>query len=516
MRARSVAFGAFMLIELVGCVPAHYVDGVRFVAEQHGARSADSLAVAGRGYLRFDLPLQSDLDDVLAGDRLETMQLEGMQVIEAANALAIRTTNNEIDRLPPAGLGQLVRRYGFTNAPADTEQRREFLKKKYQSRSQELAKRDIAKLDGARSVGSARRLLTGIRSGIEPPAGDRGKLSRVLIAAPLFLPAAIGAEIADAEAAERDVTFDFERVVVYEPPVDAGPPNAAALASADLESLARWYAPVFVQQVLADASYEPTSDRIGRVALGGESDNIRVSIETADPVVYWTCAQAKVGKRRYDQLIYVAWYPRRPALVANDPQAGDIDGVVVRITLDSSRRPAIYEFVRSCGCFHTLWVAEFVEAAARAEFGKPAGSQQFAVQRAGASRDLFMPALVADDGSRPHRPEAFVTAGDHLLVGIHPQRDESPSYVVEETLPYTLTPYENLTRLPLGDGIASMFGNDGLVHNTGRAEGWLLAPTGMLSAGQPRQIGTMKIRMDAYDYDDPRLLDRNLRLPQKF
>jgi hypothetical protein len=68
----------------------------------------------------------------------------------------------------------------------------------------------------------------------------------------------------------------------------------------------------------------------------------------------------------------------------------------------------------------------------------------------------------------------------------------------------------------LGDGVASMFGGDGLVHNAGRGEGWLLAPTGMLSAGQTRQLGTMKIRMDAYDYDDPRLLERNLRLPDGF
>jgi hypothetical protein len=61
-----------------------------------------------------------------------------------------------------------------------------------------------------------------------------------------------------------------------------------------------------------------------------------------------------------------------------------------------------------------------------------------------------------------------------------------------------------------------MFGSDGLVHNAGRKEGLLLAPTGMLSAGQPRQLGTMKIRMDAYDQDDPRLLEEGLRLPNGF
>lgn len=81
---------------------------------------------------------------------------------------------------------------------------------------------------------------------------------------------------------------------------------------------------------------------------------------------------------------------------------------------------------------------------------------------------------------------------------------------------YLLERYETLTRLPLGDGVASMFGSDGLVHNAGRIEGWLMAPTGMRSAGQPRQLGTMKIRLDAYDYDDPHLLDRQLRFPPEF
>jgi hypothetical protein len=79
-----------------------------------------------------------------------------------------------------------------------------------------------------------------------------------------------------------------------------------------------------------------------------------------------------------------------------------------------------------------------------------------------------------------------------------------------------LEPYDTLTKLPLGDGVASMFGSGGLVHDAGHRAGWLLAPTGMLSAGQPRQLGTMKIRMDAYDYDDPRLLERNLRFPDDF
>ena len=233
-------------------------------------------------------------------------------------------------------------------------------------------------------------------------------------------------------------------------------------------------------------------------------------------IIYWAHTKAKVGNRKYDQLVYVAWYPSRPALSADDPEAGRIDGVVVRITLDRHKRPAIYEFVRSCGCYHTLWVSEFVEAAARKQFGPPAKDKRFAVQRPVAGKELFFPDLIGDDGAHPRRPVAFVSAGHHLLMGVKPIEDGVISGEIADRHTYRLEPYDTLTKLPLGDGVASMFGSDGLVHDAGRGEGWLLAPTGMLSAGQPRQLGTMKIRMDAYDYDDPRLLERNLRFPDGF
>jgi hypothetical protein len=234
-------------------------------------------------------------------------------------------------------------------------------------------------------------------------------------------------------------------------------------------------------------------------------------------VVYWTHTQAKAHDQRYDQLVYVAWYPGRPELSPGDPQAGEIDGVVVRVTLDHHQRPAIYEFVRTCGCYHTLWVAEFVEQAARAEFGGPLPGMAYAVQKKPErSRELFMPALVGDSGARVSRPVVMINAGQHLMVTVdtvaanHYTQAESPRQA------YSLEAYETLSHLPLGDQVASMFNGEGLVHHAARPEGWMLAPTGMLQAGRPRQLGTMKIRMDAYDYDDPRLLERNLRLPSSF
>nr|WP_320046893.1 hypothetical protein [uncultured Ilyobacter sp.] len=501
---------------LSGCTTGRYVEGVQLAAERAGVGDAASFAVSRRGHLRFDHATLSELDDVLRLDDLDAMKKSGSATLTTANAIATRAVDDELDRLPPKELDHLVDQYRLAEIPVEPHARRAALKAAYAERATALLKADQEHLAELPTVSAARRFLQEIRDAVAPPPGDRGKVARALLGAPLFLPAAIGAEIADAEATDRAVTADFTQIAVYNPPSTVAPPTAEELENAAPAQLAQWFAPVFVQQVDPAADYPPDDDRVGRVWLDGTPDVVAVHVDTTAPVVYWSHQVAKVEQRRYDQLVYVAWYPRHPAMSDNDPSAGNIDGVVVRLTLDRHHRPAVYEFVRSCGCYHTLWVAEFVEAAARAEYGPPTAAQQFAVQRTGTKRELFMPELVPDDGARPHRPIAYVSAGYHLLMRIHPLTDEDLAGEITREYTYQLRPYDELTRLPLGDGVASMFGSDGLVHDAGRREGWLLAPTGMLSAGQPRQLGTMKIRMDAYDYDDPRLLERNLRLPADF
>ena len=515
-RILLAAAGGLLILFATGCAPARFVDGVGYAVDRHGVRSADTFGVTHRGYLRFDHALLSDLDDTLALEDADRMRVDGRAVLEQAHALAMRAAASEIERMPPAGLDELIQRYQLSAAPTDVAARRTFVNKEFATRSQALMQDELARLDAAATPEQVRRYLAALRRDVEPAPGDRGKTARALLGAPFYIPAAIGAEIADAEATQRAMTTDFEHVVRYEPPGAAQPGNAAELENASIAQLAAWFAPVFVQQVDPSAAYAREDDRIGRVCLEGTPENVTVRIDVGRPTVYWAHQQAKVGTRRYEQLVYVAWYPRRPALEANDPSAGEIDGVVVRITLDRHHRPAVYEFVRSCGCYHTLWVAEFVEAAARAEFGTADGSRSYAVQRKDVGRELFMPELVRDDGSRPRRPIVYVSAGEHLVLTIRPMTEETPPGATDGRETYAMEPYEILTRLPLGGATASMFGGDGLVHHAGRAEGWLLAPTGMLSAGQPRQLGTMKIRMDAYDYDDPRLLERNLRLPTGF
>lgn len=515
-RRAGLGLASLLFVPALGCAPSRLAEGIAYAADRYHVRDASTLRVSGKGHLRLNVALRSDLKDAIAESELAVVKERGGDVLRRANALAVTAVAGEVDRMPGEGLRFLTAKYGLTEAPRDVAERREYLKREFAARSHASLDRDLTHLTAAKDTRAARRFLESIADKIEPPAGDRGKLARALLGAPLFLPASIGAEMADREAMQREVVADFQQVVEYRPAQMDAVASAVRLEQADPPALARWFAPLFVQQADPEATYPPSEDRIGRVYLTGQADAIQVHIDIDDPVVYWTHQRAKVGDRRYDQLVYVAWFPSRPALTPNDPEAGRIDGVVVRITLDRHNRPAVYEFVRSCGCYHTLWVAEFVESAARKQFGRPANGHSFAVQRPTTARELFFPELIRDDGARPRRPIAFVSAGHHLLMGVRPMEEEAVGARIVARRTYRLEPYATLTRLPLGEGVASMFGSDGLVHNAGRKEGWLLAPTGMLSAGQPRQLGTMKIRMDAYDYDDPRLLERNLRLPDDF
>lgn len=497
-----------------GCAPARLTEGIRYAAEKHGVADASTSPVRGKSYLRFDAGLRADLDELLEiSEPQQPTGEEAANLLSAANDLAIQQTFGELERMPPEGLRWLAARYKGTARDNDPEEQLVEWKNRYREESKRELDVDLAQLDAG---GDVRRFLKETRRSLRALPGDRGRTARALLGAPFFVPAMIGAELADAEATQRSLVADFEQMVEYRPENSAAGETGEDFSTLDLPLLAGYFAPVFVQQVRPDAPYGVNEDRIGKICLAGSADDIQVNVDTSRPTVYWTHSEARIGQKRYDQLLYAAWYPSRPALSKNDVQAGNIDGVVVRITLDGQHRPAIYEFVRACGCYHTLWVAEFVETTARSEFGVPAGNHQFAVEREMTSRSLFLPALVRDDGITPRRPFVFVDSGYHLVLTISPSDTGiHPDHLAEERT-YQLEPYESLTRLPLGNAVASMFASNGLVHHASRKEGLLLAPTGMLKAGQPRQLGTMKIRMDDYDHDDPRLLERNLRFPTSF
>ena len=321
----------------------------------------------------------------------------------------------------------------------------------------------------------------------------------------------------------------FGRVFVWTPDTAGSRSLRSRLDKALPEDLLAYYAPAIVQQTVSAPSYAPEADRIGEVTLEPDMfGRLRVHVDTSKPTVYGYWLKRPIhGRDRY-QLVYTAWYPERPALVSLDPDAGAVDGVVIRLTLDTQNRALVYETMSACGRFHQFYPMDRLEQAACKQFGDPAGAQAFALANVLPEPNVgpVIRMVVAGGdaaGSTTTQPvgcagraAVFCTAGRHLCDAVRSRRDRAVPDDPARSRTYRLAPYRQLETIRVLGQYHNMFGPDGLVRGASRTVGTWMMPLGVLSAGQPRQRGTQVIHLDETDFDDPDLLDRYLRLPNGF
>lgn len=296
---------------------------------------------------------------------------------------------------------------------------------------------------------------------------------------------------------------------VYRPEIDASVP----LRERDLLSR---FAPVLVQGTLAPGAddYPVASDAIGTPRLTRSADaGFSVAIDTAQPAMFARMEHQIVKGRELPALVYVFWFPRRPA---GSVQQGEVDGGVLRVTLDAAGRRAIYEYSQTCGCLHGVFVGESVEAWAAEEFQRPEdGKLRCSEHDVDGKKDWVVRDLVF--GLDPAaRPVLFVSAGAHECVAI--QTTELVRNLTGfAASAYELRPYDELTRLPVAGEVethASLFNADGLVWGGKRGREEVLFAD-LDHPGWPRHLDHMKISWDESDWRDPGLLDRFLRLPSR-
>lgn len=213
------------------------------------------------------------------------------------------------------------------------------------------------------------------------------------------------------------------------------------------------HAPVWVVDHAGEA------DAIGRVVHDGAA----VRIDTAAPTVYQYPSFTRFEHRVLLQLNYVVWFPARPKSGPLDLLGGVLDGLTWRVTLDVDGEPLVHDSMHNCGCYH-LWLP---------------GPRLAARALADGTEPAWIPFSVATTG-----PLALhLAAGTHYLraVGAAPTHRDA-----------VLTPldYDTLRALPLDDGrTLSMFGSDGLVHESRRLERFVFWPFGVPSAGAMRSRG---------------------------
>lgn len=251
-----------------------------------------------------------------------------------------------------------------------------------------------------------------------------------------------------------------------------------SFAAADLDTLLAAYAPVF--EIAGTAAH----DRIGAVRWAEDG---LPAVDIARPVVYRRLAFTRLGGRSLPQFVYTAWFPERPAAGMFDVLAGRLDGVVFRVTVDEAGTPLLYDSIHPCGCYHMFFPTPRI--AARAA---PAQEVEWMFSPSG------MPAV------RPGQRVAVVIASrTHALV-----RVALSASAAEHS--YAWLDDDELRSLPEPrGGRRSLFGPDGLVRGTERAERLFFWPMGIASAGAMRQWGRHPTAfVGRRHFDDPDLIER--------
>jgi len=298
------------------------------------------------------------------------------------------------------------------------------------------------------------------------------------------------------------------RVVGYLPSPEALRNDDSSPMDPDLAR----YAPVLIQGFQRGdgdhAKYAINDDAIGSPYI--TADERTTKINTDQPTLYWQVDHANVDGESLKQLVYVFWYPRRPV---GSIETGAIDGGILRITLDATDQPAVFEYAQTCGCYHGVFVTKDIEESAQEQFGNVEDHREHAVEPAITGHDDWVVRDVVETQTDT-RPVLFLSAGKHFLVDIAlGTQEQINSMASDESNSYQLAAYDTLDAAPrVGGGTGSIFNDQGLVKGAKRGQEQLVMGD-LDHAGWPRRLDQMHIHWDADEWTDPGLLANHLRLP---
>ena len=210
-------------------------------------------------------------------------------------------------------------------------------------------------------------------------------------------------------------------------------------------------------------------------------------VDGSRPTVYRYLSHTRWQDQPLLQLNYLIWFAARPKIGAFDLLGGPLDGVLWRVTLDREGQPLVYDSIHACGCYHLL----FPTANARlrpetAQWAEPPLTPQPAPPLSDRERIVIR-----------------LSSGSHYLQRVYAAAPGAATGLAGHD-------YEALYAVPAeSGGQRSLFGPEGLVAGSERAERWLLWPTGVPSPGAMRERGRHAIAfVGRRHFDDADLLDR--------
>jgi hypothetical protein len=253
--------------------------------------------------------------------------------------------------------------------------------------------------------------------------------------------------------------------------------------SRETESLLATFAPVY--EIATTGDY----DGFGFLHWGPSP---APEVDTRQPTVYGRVAFTRYGERTLVQLVYLIWFPERPANGWLDLLSGRLDGLIFRVTLSPTGEPLVYDSIHACGCYHMFFPTPSV---------KPIPPPETRVEWAFIPRSL--PAIQA-----PQRVVLRLTSRSHYLIDVHPEAAGT-----EAGSPYTIADDGVLRTLPIAGGARSMFGPSGIVAGTQRGERIFTWPLGIDDAGAMREWGRHATALvGRRHFDDADLIARRFEM----
>ena len=224
-------------------------------------------------------------------------------------------------------------------------------------------------------------------------------------------------------------------------------------------------------------------DRPGALRWGaGPAPEVATAVPTAYRRLVWT----RWGKDVLPQLVYSFWFAARPAQGGLDLLAGQLDAVVLRITLGKDGAPLVVDSIHACGCYHLFFPAPAVQLRPA-----PVPGEEWAFV------PKHLPALRSGE-----RLRVRLESRTHYVVGL----DVDPGGAGR---PYAALADDALRTLPAADGTTrSAFWPNGIVPGTERGERALFWPMGIDSPGAMRQWGRQPTAfVGRRHFDDARLME---------
>ena len=163
-------------------------------------------------------------------------------------------------------------------------------------------------------------------------------------------------------------------------------------------------APLILQEAKDDQ--QPAGLRRDQFGTLSVSNGVLV-IEPSRPAIYWAADSVEIQGKPHSRFSYL-WRYR-----AREPRARPpgLPSQGIRITLNSLGQPVIWEVLADTFGAQLIFVAQSLESAAAAQFGKPLPGRRYAIERSVDEVPGVIVARVLDDGPMAMGPIVYLNAG---------------------------------------------------------------------------------------------------------